>query len=219
MFDCVLLMAGSGLRAGFPYNKIKYKINNKAVYEYSLDLFLGMKDVNRIVLVCKEEEIDDFIHLKSDRVFVCKGGKRRQDSVLNGLRECVSDVVLIHDAARPNIVLDELYKLYEACLKYDAAVLAVRENNALKEVSEGFVSKSLDRSCLWQMQTPQAVKRDMMISSLEKIDYMIYDDIQALELVYGIKAFVIEGRYENFKLTTELDFKLMKILLGDKNEK
>lgn len=219
MFDCVLLMAGSGIRAGFPYNKIKYKINNKAVYEYSLDLFLGMEELNRIVLVCKEDEIDDFIHLKSDRVFVCKGGSLRQDSVLNGLRECVSDIVLIHDAARPFILRDEVLSLYNEALKSNASVLAVREKNAIKEVRDNLVCKSLDRDNIWIMQTPQAVNREMMISSLESIDCLVYDDIQALEIVYGIKASVIEGRYENFKLTTELDFLIMEKLLGENNER
>lgn len=219
MFDCILLMAGSGKRANLGYNKIKYSINNKAIYEYSLDVFLGINEVKNIILVVSKEDIDDFKDFENERVKVVIGGKERQDSVLCGLKECSEEIVLIHDAARPNIKSNEVLKVYEEAKSNKSSVLAVPCVNAIKEVEDGYVNKSIDRKLVWCMQTPQGVNRKLMIEALEKIDYLIYDDVQALEIVFGIKAKIVNGRQENIKVTNQVDLKIMEILLGEQNEK
>ena len=218
MFDCILLMAGSGKRANLGYNKIKYSINNKAIYEYSLDLFLKIDEVKNIILVVSKEDIDDFKYLENERIKVVTGGKERQDSVLCGLKECSEEIVLIHDAARPNIKKDEVLKVYEEAKINKSSVLAVPCVNAIKEVEDGYVNKSIDRKLVWCMQTPQGVNRKLMIEALEKIDYLIYDDVQALEIAFGIKAKIVNGRQENIKVTNQVDLKIMEILLGEQNE-
>ena len=218
MFDCILLMAGSGKRANLGYNKIKYSINNKAIYKYSLDLFLKIDEVKNIILVVSKEDIDDFKHLENERIKVVTGGKERQDSVLCGLKECSEEIVLIHDAARPNIKSNEVLQVYEEAKKNKSSVLAVPCVNAIKEVEDGYVNKSIDRKLVWCMQTPQGVNRKLMIEALEKIDYLIYDDVQALEIVFGIKAKIVNGRQENIKVTNQVDLKIMEILLGEQNE-
>lgn len=218
MFDCILLMAGSGKRANLGYNKIKYSINNKAIYEYSLDLFLKIDEVKNIILVVSKEDIDDFKHLENERIKVVTGGKERQDSVLCGLKECSEEIVLIHDAARPNIKPNEVLQVYEEAKNNKSSVLAVPCVNAIKEVEDGYVNKSIDRKLVWCMQTPQGVNRKLMIEALEKIDYLIYDDVQALEIVFGIKAKIVNGRQENIKVTNQVDLKIMEILLGEQNE-
>lgn len=218
MFDCILLMAGSGKRANLGYNKIKYSINNKAIYEYSLDLFLKIDEVKNIILVVSKEDIDDFKHLENERIKVVTGGKERQDSVLCGLKECSEEIVLIHDAARPNIKPNEVLQVYEEAKINKSSVLAVPCVNAIKEVEDGYVNKSIDRKLVWCMQTPQGVNRKLMIEALEKIDYLIYDDVQALEIVFGIKAKIVNGRQENIKVTNQVDLKIMEILLGEQNE-
>lgn len=218
MFDCILLMAGSGKRANLGYNKIKYEINNKAIFEYSLELFLGLDEVSKVVMVVSNDEFDDFIKYQSEKVLVVKGGKERQDSVKEGLKKCSEEIVLVHDAARPNITKEEVLEVYKAALECNASVLAVPCVNAIKEVNEGFVTKSLERSAVWCMQTPQGANRKMLVDALERIDYLIYDDIQALEIVYGIKAKIVSGRQENIKVTNKIDLKIMEMLLGDKDE-
>lgn len=218
MFDCILLMAGSGKRANLGYNKIKYEINNKALYEYSLELFSSLDEVGKIVMVVSNEEYAEFTKYQSDRIKVVKGGKERQDSVKEGLKECSEEVVLVHDGARPNITKEEVLQVYEAALENHASVLAVPCVNAIKEVKDGLVTKSLDRSTVWCMQTPQGANRQMLEEALKQIDYLIYDDIQALEIVYGIKAKIVLGRQENIKVTNKMDLKIMEVLLGENNE-
>lgn len=218
MFDCILLMAGSGVRTNLPYNKIKYMVNNKPLYEYSLEKFLSIKEMKKIVLVVNEKEYDDFKKIEDNRIKVVIGGKERQDSVLNGLKVCTSEVVLIHDAARPNILVKEIMDVYLSATKCYASVLAYQEVNAIKEVKDGFVCKTIDRKNIWVMQTPQGANRELLTKALESIDHLIYDDIQAIEETFKINAKIVLGRRENIKVTTESDLLYIKCLLGGNNE-
>ena len=133
MFDCILLLAGSGSRTGLDFNKILYKINGRPLYEYPLNTFLNIKECERIILVVRKEEYDYFKKLGNDRIKVVIGGIRRQDSVLNGLMQVKSNYVLVHDGARANIKKDDILHVYEACKKYDCAALGIKEENALKK--------------------------------------------------------------------------------------
>lgn len=213
MFDCILLMAGKGERTHLSYNKIKYEVNGKPLYQYSIDAFMSVNECDKIILVVNEKEYNDFKLLENDKIKVVIGGKERQDSVKMGLISSNSEYCLIHDAARANIKKEEIINVYNATVKYNAAVLAVKENNAIKKINNGFVSESMDRNNIWIMQTPQGLRRDLLLSSLEKIDYLIYDDVQAVEDVYNIKAKIVEGRYDNIKVTTSNDLEYIEYLL------
>ncbi len=218
MFDCILLMAGSGKRTGLNYNKINYKINGKELYKYSLDKFLSLKEVGKVILAVNENDYDIFKDLENERIKICIGGKERQDSVYNALKLATSDIVLIHDAARPNTSVEEILAVYDNTVKYDCAVLASPCIYAIKEVKDGFVTKTIDRSNVYTMQTPQGVRREMMIKALESIDYLIYDDVEAIEKIYDIKAKIVLGSNDNIKLTTKADLKYFEYLLGENNE-
>ena len=101
-YSAIVLCAGKGSRSGLTYNKMLYRFKNKTVYEMTMDIFLNDERCKQIVVVTKEEELDDLKKLisskKIDYVF---GGKERQDSVYNGLQVVKEDYVLIHDGARP----------------------------------------------------------------------------------------------------------------------
>ena len=112
MFDCLLLMAGSGTRTTLNYNKIEYKINGKPLYQYSLEKFLSLKECNKVILVVKEDEYNKYKDLANERIDVVIGGDTRFNSVLNGARKATQDIVLIHDAARPNIKVENIIDLY-----------------------------------------------------------------------------------------------------------
>lgn len=217
MFDCILLMAGVGSRTSLPYNKIKYVINDKPLYRYSLDIFLGIKELNKMILVVNKADYDEFKTFETGKILVTIGGDNRQDSVKNGLKLSTSETVLIHDAARPNILTSEVMDVYHAATKCYASVLAYPCTNAIKEVKDGFVTKSLDRNNLWIMQTPQGANRELLMASLDKIDHLIYDDIQAIEEIYKINAKIVLGRSENIKVTTASDLEYIKVLLGKNN--
>ena len=223
MFDCIILCAGSGTRAKLGYNKVLYKVNDKPIYAYSVDLFKSISEVGKIVIVSSTNDYDYFVNeFKDDnRIVVTIGGKERSDSVLSGLKMCDSEVVLIHDGARPNIIKEEVLDVYNEALKNKVSVLAVKAKDTIKKVDDDlYAVDTLNRNELMQMQTPQGVNREMMIAGLQKIKdkKAILDDAYVFEKVYGINAKVVLGRYENIKVTTESDLDYVEFLMGVKDK-
>lgn len=218
MFDCLLLMAGSGTRTSLAYNKVKYLINDKPIFEYSLDLFLNIKECNHVIMVVKEDEYDEFKKYENDRIKVVIGGATRFASVLNGANASTTDIILIHDAARPNIKEEYVINLYNSALKNKAVCLGVKVKDCIRSVSD--TSYTLERNGLWQIQTPQAVDRKLLIQGLESNKFEnYYDDCEVLEKNFGINSVVIEGDYNNIKVTTDEDFKYMEYIMNQKEVK
>ena len=123
-YSAIVLCAGKGSRSGLTYNKMLYRFKNKTVYEMTMEIFLNDERCKQIVVVTKEEELDDLKNLisskKIDYVF---GGKERQDSVYNGLQVVKEDYVLIHDGARPYLKKENIDDILECLNKNDACLL------------------------------------------------------------------------------------------------
>ena len=218
MFDCILLMAGSGNRSGLEYNKIKYEINNKPLYLYSLEKFYNIDFCENIYVVVKKEEYKDFIHLENNKVKLVIGGNTRFNSVLNGIKQSSSKTVIIHDAARPNITEEDILKVYEMSKQYDAVSLGVKVKDCIRSVND--CSNTLERNNLWQVQTPQALNRELLLKGLESNKFEnYYDDCEVLEKNFNINCFMVEGSYKNIKATTIEDIEYLTFLLGENSYK
>ena len=140
-YSLILLCAGSGKRTGLKYNKIFYKINNQTVYEMNISHFLEDNRCKQIIVVTKENEIDDIRTLVNDsRIEYVFGGKERQDSVYEGLQKVKENHVFIHDGARPYVSKQSINDLVECLKTYDAGLLMVPCKDTIKEVKEGIVS-------------------------------------------------------------------------------
>lgn len=212
MFDCILLMAGSGTRTSLNYNKIKYLINNKPIYQYSLEKFMDINECDNIILVVNNEDYNEFVHLQNNKVKVVLGGSTRFESVLKGAKVAVNNKILIHDAARPNIHQEDILKVYNELLNNDSVCLGVKVKDCIK--SDKDTVKTLDRSTLWQIQTPQGVNKELLIKGLESNKYdSYYDDCEVLEKNFNSKTKIVEGKYDNIKVTTDEDLDYMENLL------
>lgn len=213
MFDCILLMAGSGTRTSLNYNKIEYKINNKPLFEYSLEKFINIDDCNKVIMVVKKEDINNFKKYENEKVIIVEGGDTRFKSVMNGALVSTQDIVLIHDAARPNVKENHIIDVYKKALCSKAVCLAVRVKDCIREI--GDKSNALERNNLWQVQTPQGVNRELLIKGLKdnKFDNY-YDDCEVLEKNFNIKCEIVEGDYQNIKVTTDSDLEYMEFLMG-----
>ena len=122
-YSLILLCAGSGKRTGLKYNKIFYKINNQTVYEMNISHFLEDNRCKQIIVVTKENEIDDIRTLVNDsRIEYVFGGKERQDSVYEGLQKVKENHVFIHDGARPFVDESIIERTYQAVKEYRACV-------------------------------------------------------------------------------------------------
>lgn len=216
-YSLVLLTAGRSERFAGGVNKVFYMLGKKRVIDYSLELFTTDKDCKEVIIVYNNDNEENINLLKkeyqgSNLKFVI-GGDSRSASVLNGLKACDEKYVLIHDGARPVITMNIIENVKKELEKYDAVAPAVKCTDTIKSLDNEKI-KTLDRSKLYQMQTPQGVKRDLLIESLTKsIDESFYDDLQAIEKVNG-KVCIVQGDKKNIKLTTKEDLQLIKYYLN-----
>lgn len=208
-YSVIVLCAGKGSRSGLGYNKMLYRFNDKTVYEMTMEKFIGDSRCKQIVVVTKEDEIDDIKGLVNDeRIIYTYGGIERQDSVYNGLQVVNQDYVLIHDGARPYLSIDNISDLLDCLKNNDACLLMVPVKDTIKLCQDGNVVETLPRAKLMQAQTPQAFKTELIKECYQLAKdngYVATDDASLVEAYKGILVKVVIGSYENIKITTPED--------------
>ncbi|HEY4612857.1 MAG TPA: 2-C-methyl-D-erythritol 4-phosphate cytidylyltransferase [Bacteroidota bacterium] len=222
--------AGAGSRVGGTVKKQFVLLRNKPVLVHTLQRFEHCPDVDEIAVAVPEESIVEMEKLvshyrlhKVSRVVV--GGARRQDSVYHALRGLVlkdSDIVLVHDGVRPFVQPKQISQLVKACRSHDAVVLAVQPKDTVRRSNGGgFFDQTLDRSALWLVQTPQVFKARLLLKAFERArkDKFYSTDEVALVERLGVKAKIIEGSYDNIKITTQEDLELGLLILERWSEK
>lgn len=218
MFDCILLVAGKSTRFNQDTNKVLYKLKDKLVFRYSLELFLSIEECRKVVLVTSKNDIDiiknEVKDLDLNKIIFTTGGVMRQDSVYNGLMLTESDIVLIHDGARPMINANDILKVYHESINHLAATLAVKVIDTIKQVDDKVIT--LNRANLWQIQTPQGVNRKIFLDVITKAKnngYYGTDDVSLIEKYTNIQPKMVEGNYDNIKITTFRDIKYLEFLM------
>ena len=193
-------------------------LQGKPIIIHTLERFQMCGAVNEIIIVVhpsSRQQVESLIgefHL-SKAAKIVEGGKRRQDSVSNALSHLhpQAEVVIVHDAVRPFIRQKVILDSIDKAISYSAAVVAVRVKDTIKVgTDEGRFERTLDRSVLWLAQTPQTFRKQVLIDAYEKasrerIDAT--DDASLVELL-NIHPAIVEGSFENIKITTpdDLDF-------------
>lgn len=216
----IIPAAGSGKRFGG--KKQFLQLWGKSVLLHSLEVFEKSPHVKGVVVVTSEDEINLVHQLVADADLkkvhaVIPGGKERQDSVWLGfLKAPVCDVVMVHDAARPFVSLEMIERLIVAANEVGASVVGVPVKDTLKSVKEGLVTQTLDRSLLWSIQTPQAIRYDIFKKAVEcaqKENFLGTDESMLVEKA-GFKVKVVLGSPYNFKITTPEDLTIAESLKG-----
>jgi 2-C-methyl-D-erythritol 4-phosphate cytidylyltransferase len=150
---------------------------------------------------------------------VVPGGAERSHSVRNALRASSGDPVLVHDAARPLVDVELIERCIAALGDADAAIAAARVTDTTKEAGDdGVVTRTLNRSRLWAVQTPQVFRREALESVLAQPDEVLAsatDDASLVEAAGG-RVRVVEAPRENLKVTTPVDLRLAELLLADR---
>lgn len=208
-YSVIVLCAGKGSRSGLGYNKMLYRFDDKTVYEMTMEVFLSDIRCKQIVVVTKEDEIEEIKNLVSaQRIEYVYGGKERQDSVYNGLQIVNNEYVLIHDGARPYVTLDNINDLLECLQKNDACLLMVPVKDTIKLCKNGNVVETLPRAMLMQAQTPQAFKTSLIkrcYQAAKDTNYIATDDASLVEKFGDEPVKVVLGSYDNIKITTPDD--------------
>lgn len=213
--------AGRGQRFGKPNNKIFELLGGKPILAHSLQVFEELEEIGEIVIVSGQNEIEaaDSIVRRfniSKVKAIVPGGAQRQDSVRLGLEQVTKDIVAIHDAARPLVDPDSVIKSIEAAIQYGAAIVAVPVIDTIKSAENGFICSTIDRSKLYSVQTPQTFKTDLIRQAHRKAheEGFYSTDDAALAEWMGIDVAVVDGTYDNIKITTPADMKLACARLG-----
>lgn len=216
----VLLAGGKGLRMGLETPKQFVAMNGKLIASYALEPFLTHAHVEEIVIVCAKQYQHFFdIQKLKKRVCFASPGEMRQESLFNGLQKISGNpLVMVHDAARPFFHHTFICPLLEAAGKYGASAIGVRTTSTLKQASKNQeIQKTIDRSNVWEMQTPQVAPKELLIKGLLKAreNNMIATDEASLMEMLGQTVKIIEGNALNFKVTTLADLELMRGLLNN----
>jgi len=223
----ILLAGGVGKRMGAPMPKQYLPLHGKPIALHSFQTFLELSFIKEVVVVCEEEYRDIFRghHQKlesSTPLTFASPGKERQDSVFNGLALVSEDTMLvcIHDSARPLITCKEITSVVEDAAAHGAAVLGVSCKPTIKEVDvHGFVLKTLDRSKLWEMQTPQVIAPEILRKGFELVQRNsldVTDDVSIVEHL-GMPVKVTRGCYTNIKVTTPDDMFIAERFLEEES--
>ncbi len=205
----ILLAGGSGSRMGLATPKVFLPLRRKAIILHSFDLFSSMKEITEIIVVCPKEQRSLF----PENTLFATPGKERQDSVQNGFKKTTGEIILIHDGARPFITKKDVLNLLKEGLPIGAATLGGPTKNTIKEVGKNsLVEKTLDRSSLYEMYTPQLLRRDLLEKGLSAAkEKKLTDDVAFAELI-GHPVKIVIGCTRNIKITHPIDLKLAEIL-------
>ncbi|MCH9613163.1 MAG: 2-C-methyl-D-erythritol 4-phosphate cytidylyltransferase [Chlamydiia bacterium] len=197
----ILLAGGTGTRMGTSVPKQFLDLDGKPIARYSFDLFKELDYVTQVVVVCPEIYREIF---PPDTTFA-NPGERRQDSVYNGFLETARgvDLICIHDAARPFISKEDVEKLLQEALVSKAATLACPVRYTVKEVTEGLIQKTLNRTNLYEIHTPQMISPELLEEGFKKAtdeEISVTDDVSLVELLKRPVS-VVEGSPKNIKIT------------------
>ncbi|MEF9952417.1 MAG: 2-C-methyl-D-erythritol 4-phosphate cytidylyltransferase [Clostridium sp.] len=214
MNTAIILAAGMGSRMNCGYNKQFIKIDNKEILAHTLRAFNRCSMVDNIVIVASNNEIG---YIKDNIVSkygfnkvtsIVLGGDTRQESVYNGLKSLVdSNIVIIHDGARPFITDRIILESINSAIKYGASTASVKMKDTVKRGSDNFYSDTINRESLYSIQTPQCFNYNIIMECHEKalLDGIIATDDSMVVEAYGHKVAIVEGSYFNIKVTTRED--------------
>lgn len=213
----IVVAAGAGKRFG--RMKQFTTLKGKPVVEWGLEAFQGHEEVDDIVLVLPDEKEDDRYRARFGKIAgVVRGGERRQDSVRQGFRAldaAKTGLVLVHDGARPLVGPGLISRVIAAARTDGAAVPVVQIEDTIKEVREGRVAGTVERSSLVRAQTPQGFLYGLLRDALEaaRRDGFAGTDEAMLVERLGMPVKWVEGDPRNIKITTPLDLKIAEALL------
>jgi 2-C-methyl-D-erythritol 4-phosphate cytidylyltransferase/2-C-methyl-D-erythritol 2,4-cyclodiphosphate synthase len=157
---------------------------------------------------------------EAERVLFTPGGATRQDSVLAGLKRLPADIslVLVHDAARPLVDGATIRRCLEGAARHGAVIAAIPVQDTLKQASPtGLIEKTVDRTALWQAQTPQAAKRELLelaFAAAGRQQFVGTDEASLLEFA-SIPVRIVEGSARNLKITRPGDLSVAAALLQE----
>lgn len=215
----IILVAGNSTRFGQNRNKNFELVNGKSILSYSINAFDKNNYIDNIIVVIKQDDkktVEQIIDKENiiKKTNIVLGGNSRQESVYNAIKNLASDIVIIHDGARPAIKQEYINNAIEEMANFKGVTIGVKSKDTIKITDDnGIVLSTTKRSNTWIIQTPQCFNREILLNLHEKYkDTEVTDDCMLLEKEdYKIK--IIEGDYTNIKVTTYEDINIISEFL------
>lgn len=223
MVSAVIVAAGKGIRMGPNIDKLFLEVAGRPLVVHTWQRFESLAAIDEIVVVVREGMQSTFAELAAQFRFqkphrLVAGGAERQDSVWNGLEALSpqSEIVAIQDGARPCTPMSVIEATIQAAREMGAAVAAQRLTDTIKESDDArLVSRHLDRSRLWAVQTPQTFQVEVIRRALGEVrrkGLLVTDDTAACELI-GQPVRLVEASSPNPKATAPADLPYLELLL------
>ena len=223
-----LILAAAGKSSRFSHKgsadptvkKTFAHLGGKPIWLRSVEKFVSRDDVIQIIVVVAPDDITWFrkyyiSEINRMLLLIVAGGENRVDSIRNGLIAVTpkANYVAVHDAARPCVTEQEIATVFEEAKKHGAALLAAPVVGTIKKVVENQVETTVSRENLWEAQTPQVFRRDLILEAYQqKIEDIPTDDAQLVERL-GRPVYVVPADRGNMKITTQSDMVLAKYLI------
>jgi len=227
MITAIIVAAGSSRRMGF--DKLFANLAGKPVIAHSIDAFEKCPQVNEIVIVAREERLQDFENMVKEQKFtkvvkIVGGGDERHFSVWNGLQSvnAGTDYVAIHDGARPLVTPKLIQQCLELAEREGAVSCSAPIPDTVKRAStDQMVTESVERSGLWAMQTPQVFSSGLILQAYAAIiakNEHVTDEVSAVQRL-GKKIALLKNDDWNLKITFPRDLEMAEHILQIRNKK
>jgi 2-C-methyl-D-erythritol 4-phosphate cytidylyltransferase/2-C-methyl-D-erythritol 2,4-cyclodiphosphate synthase len=207
----IVAAGGRGQRFGSSRPKQLFAIGGRTLLDWSVSAFLAHPSVDEVVVALPPDVARDppvYLRRAPKPLRVVAGGARRQDSVSNAFDAAMSgsEVILIHDAARPFVSADLIGRTIECAAAHGAAIAAIEVNDTVKRVRHQVVQETLDRTTIFLAQTPQAFRREVLAAAVALGQSGVEaTDEAALAERAGYVVHVVPGESTNIKITTPED--------------
>lgn len=202
-YSAIIPCGGIGSRLNLGYNKILYQVGDTYLIEKTIQNFLIDEDCLEVIIVYQKNDLNALKSIVSNqKVKFTLGGNTREESVLNGLKIANSEFVLIHDGARPNLTKSLINRIKEKLENSIAVIPTVKCKDAT------LINGKYHRDEILLVQTPQGFKRETLYAIMQKENIDNFrDEGSIIEFYLKIKPELVEGDYNNIKVTTKEDLK------------
>jgi 2-C-methyl-D-erythritol 4-phosphate cytidylyltransferase len=224
-YQVIIPAAGQGKRMRAGKNKVLLQLIEMPILIHTLRVFESDEACEGIILAISAGDQEHFSSLlKEYRIkkvtALVVGGKERQHSVYNGLQAAKDEgIVLVHDAARPFITSRVIHELVAVAKQDGAAVVAVPVKDTIKKVDQFEVVETIERSSLWAIQTPQAFRVSLLKEAhdLAAAQQFLGTDEASLVERLKVPVKIVEGDYNNIKLTTPEDLYFAEAIIKQRD--
>ena len=232
----IVAAAGRGARLKSSTPKPLIILDKEPLIIHTLRSLSRISCISRIIVAVNQKDFREIrdkikIHNLDSLIKLVLGGRTRRQSVENALGEipAKTDLVLIHDCARPFIDKEIILRAIKEAKKFGAAVVAVPIKSTLKQIKRlrfgpykkeyTFVAKTIDREKIWDIQTPQVFKKDLILKAYRRFkDKNVTDDASLVERL-GVKISLVRGSYFNIKVTTPEDLVFARAIIESRKSK